>query len=179
MNGDELIEDLRWVSAPSPGGPWPALLAAVAVLAGLAVFAWWWRRRQGASRPAAPSLPAHVIALEELARLRASMTAENHLAFVIEVSRILRAYIQGRFGLRAPHRSTEEFLMEAAESPQLTADQQDVLADFLRQCDLVKFAQRTVALDRMAELLDTATRFVRETIPSTPPAGASTPASTP
>jgi len=172
----ELVEDPRWVAAPSPDSPafWGGIAAGVLLLV-LAAGAWWfWRRRRASS--AAPSLPPHLVALEELARLRATITPDDFLAFIVEVSRILRAYIQDRFGLRAPHRSTEEFLMEAAGSPELNPGQQSLLGDFLRQCDLVKFARRQAALERMHDLLDTATRFVQDTIPSpVPPAPAPAP----
>jgi hypothetical protein len=175
MNSDELMEDLRWVSAPSPGSPflWLTIMGFL-LLASLAVGIWWFLLRRRAGQNERPAIPPHVTALEELARLRAAMNAENSLDFIVEVSRILRVYIQGRFGLRAPHRSTEEFLLEATESPQLSPDRQELLGDFLRQCDLVKFARRQAALDRMNGLLETATRFVQDTIPAPlPPAAAS------
>lgn len=177
MNNEELMEDLRWVSAPSPGSPtlWLVILGLL-LLAALAAGIWWFLRHRQAAQNERPAIPPHVTALADLARLRAAMDAENSLAFIVEVSRILRVYLQERFGLRAPHRSTEEFLLEATDSPHLSPDRQALLGDFLRQCDLVKFARRQAALDRMTDLLDTATSFVQDTIPS-PLSPAAAPAS--
>src|SRR5262249_6473788 len=140
-------------------------VAAFFLLGALAGSLWWFLRRRRAILTGKPAPPPHIAALEELTRLRASLNADNYLDFIVEVSRILRTYIHARFGLRAPHRSTEEFRAEAAESPELDPDQQSLLGDFLRQCDLVKFARRQAALERMAGLLETATRFVQDTIP--------------
>ena len=166
MNPGKLAEDFRWATAPSQGiSPLWLALAAAALLAAAACAWWFWRRKKIAAE-SAPPRPPHEIALEELSRLRAAMTADNYLEFIVGVSRILRAYIQARFGLRAPHRSTEEFLLEAAESPEIDPARQTLLGDFLRQCDLVKFARRQAALDRMADLFSTAEQFVRDTSPT-------------
>ena len=102
MNSEELMEDLRWVSAPSPGSPVLGMvILGLLLLAALAAGIWWFLRRRQAAQNERPAIPPHVTALAELARLRAAMDAENSLAFIVEVSRILRVYIQERFGLRA------------------------------------------------------------------------------
>ena len=159
-----ILENLRWAQAPSAGWPlWVWLLLVLLLLAaGAGVFFWLKRRRELAAAPV-PARPAHEIALEALERLRAQLSAENYLGFIIEVSRILRVYIQDRFELRAPHRSTEEFLAEASQSQLLTSEHQELLGDFLRQCDLVKFARRSAALGQMERLFLIATQFVQDT----------------
>lgn len=171
MNTVELVEDFRWISTPSQASPtpWLALLAILAIVIILLVL-WLKQKKKRAKRRSSPTRPPHEIALEELSRLRERMVPEEYMAFVIEVSRILREYVQARFGIRAPHRSTEEFLMEAAENPLIDEPHQTLLAKFLSQCDLVKFARRQVALDRMTNLIDTATNFVGESKETTPSA---------
>ena len=160
-----ILENLRWAQAPSAGWPlWVWLLLVLLLLAaGAGVFFWLKRRRELAAAPV-PARPAHEIALEALERLRALLSDENYLDFIIEVSRILRVYIQDRFELRAPHRSTEEFLAEASQSQLLTSEHQELLGDFLRQCDLVKFARRSAALEQMERLFRIATQFVHDTM---------------
>lgn len=161
MNETGLIDELRWAAPPGSGMVWQLAAAILLALLLAGVGHRWWKKRGLAI--AEFREPAHVIALAALAKLRPLLEAGEPLPFTVEVSRILRTYIQERFGLRAPHRSTEEFLMEAAESPELPVSWQELLGDFLRQCDLVKFAQRRVSHERMEDLLATAERFVNET----------------
>ncbi|MEZ5962216.1 MAG: hypothetical protein R3F56_00090 [Planctomycetota bacterium] len=147
--------------------PWMLGTAGVALL-GLLV--WWWRRRPRRLRQAADEtpLPPHVLALRALARLRSAprATPDEVDAFYVEVSRILRDYLERRFGVHAPERTTEEFLAELnAQGSQGPLDpaQRNALAGFLRQCDLVKFARLQPAEDVHAETL----RFAEELVEAT------------
>ena len=45
-----------------------------------------------------------------------------------------------RLNHRAPERTTEEFLDELRHEDALQSEYRDLLAEFLRHCDLVKFA---------------------------------------
>jgi phosphate/sulfate permease len=166
MNAEPaILENLRWAHAPSEGLPlWAwVLLPVLAAALGAGVFFWLRRKRRDAEEAAQAARPAHEKALEALATLRGQLSEENTMAFIIEVSRILRVYIQDRFELRAPHRSTEEFLAEASVSERLSPGDQELLGDFLRQCDLVKFARRSAALRQMETLFRTAEQFVHDT----------------
>jgi hypothetical protein len=173
MNSEPaILENLRWAHAPSDGLPiwaWVVLLMLAAGL-GAGVFFWLRRKRREAEEAAQAARPAHEKALEALAALRGQLSENNYMAFIIEVSRILRVYIQDRFELRAPHRSTEEFLAEASVSERLSPEDQELLGDFLRQCDLVKFAKRSAALRQMETLFRTAEQFVHDTTARPEPA---------
>jgi hypothetical protein len=106
----------------------------------------------------------HVKAMRELARLRSAprrTTAEID-AFYVAVSAVLRGYLEERFGLRAPERTTEEFLQELEQSPALAGQRQELRA-FLSQCDLVKFAAQVPGEPVHLETLATAERFVAAT----------------
>lgn len=161
----DLVEDLGLVAPETPGdhGPlfWTALIAAAALLiiAGLLLL----RRRR--IRLAAP-VPPEKTALAALDSLRAEIEALDARAFAVRVSHILRVYIEGRFGLHAPKRSTEEFLAEAAASPRLTAEQQAWLAAFLVHCDRSKFALAGLEADAKHALHRDALDFVRATTPT-------------
>lgn len=170
----QLIEDLKWMTAPVPGGehaiPWAWIAAGSAAFV-LLVFVLVSRWRKGKRvLPFLAPPPPHVQALAALGGLEALMEPGREKEFVAEVSRIARVYIQGRFGLRAPHRSTEEFLWEAGQSRLLTLEHQELLARFLMHCDLVKFARQNVVVDEMRDLLESARGFVAGTIPETTPA---------
>lgn len=161
-----LIEDFQWMTAPSDPAvsPWIWLAGAALVLALAAGGFFVFRRRTGHLPFLAPPAP-HEMALRELRELAALMREETDREFVQGVSGILREYIQARFGLRAPHRSTEEFLREARQSELLPENHQRVLARFLSQCDSVKFARRRAAVPEMQTLLLAARAFVEGTVP--------------
>ena len=167
----QLIEDFKWMTAPVAGGehaiPWMWIAVGSAVFAVLVfVLVSRWRKGKKVLPFLAPP-PPHVQALAALRGLEALMEPGREKEFVAEVSRIARVYIQGRFGLRAPHRSTEEFLWEAGQSRLLTLEHQELLTRFLMHCDLVKFARQNVVVDEMRELLESARGFVAGTIPET------------
>jgi len=118
----------------------------------------------------APPPPPHETALNELKRLRAKgwIESENAEPFYVELSSIIRRYLENRFGLRAPERTTEEFIREASTSRLLSSDHQMLTCEFLEQCDLVKFARHRPRRADMQSGYDAAERLVRETIPHEP-----------
>lgn len=115
-----------------------------------------------ASRPA---VPAHVLARQ---RLDASL---DHLhdprAFCILVSEAIRYYLEDRFDLRAPERTTEEFLVELQSSHSLNFEHKQTLEAFLQQCDMAKFAKADMLGQELKTLYDIGVQFVRETEPET------------
>ena len=93
------------------------ILAVAAVASPFAVRAILaWRRR--ARRQ------VYEIARWRLDRLLAKPrpSAEQIDAFYVELSSIVRRYLEDRFELRAPELTTEEFLASVGESPDLSRD---------------------------------------------------------
>jgi hypothetical protein len=84
-------------------------------------------------------------------------------AFFVMLSGVIRRYLEDRFALRSPELTTEEFLDELAESPDLLRSHQKVLRDFLRRADLVKFAHYLPTSSDVEDSLDTARRFLEAT----------------
>ena len=165
-----IVEDFRWLDPPAEHAlPFWIWIAAGVVLAALLTAGFLYFRRRKAGLPfLAPPAP-HEIALRALRELSPLMREDQDLEFVRQVSLILRVYIQDRFAIRAPHRSTEEFLIEARQSELLSEDHQRLLARFLAQCDLVKFARRRVVVAEMQTLLLSARAFVEGTVPRDEP----------
>lgn len=85
--------------------------------------------------------------------------------FYFRLTDILRHYIEGRFGLRAPRSTTAEFLSEMGHSQALTMDQQQTLGQFLRSADMVKFARHEPPVETGRAALEQARFFVDETTP--------------
>lgn len=134
--------------------------------------------RRRANRPAPPPPPSHEVALARLRELRSRNLIQNgeHKVFFAEVSDILRAYIEERFGLMAPERTTEEFLREAATTGWFDADEVRTLRRFLTSCDLVKFADQRPAPEDGDRTADIAQSFIERTRPAPLPPGAPAPA---
>jgi hypothetical protein len=146
------------------------MLAAVAGAAALIALAVLLLRRRRAHPAPSVETPPHERALQALARLRASGWVESGdvQAFYVELSAIVRRYLEERFGLRAPEQTTEEFIRSASTSRLLTLEHQLSVTQFLEQSDLVKFARHQPTADDMQAALQAAERLVRETIPQAP-----------
>ena len=83
--------------------------------------------------------------------------------FFVALSGIVRRYVERRFAVRSPELTTERFLDLASTSPDLTDGHRDLLRDFLRQCDLVKFAHYVPSSSAIDEAIALAKRFIDDT----------------
>ena len=138
---------------------WITLIVIALLVAG--VIAWLMLRKKNSQAEAVPVVPPHIRAKQKLAEALAFLTDPNR--FCTEVSNTLRVYLEERFELRAPERTTEEFLIELQASKHLTLDQKQSLREFLQSCDLVKFARHEPTEATLRLLHDAALRLVDET----------------
>lgn len=134
--------------------PW---LAGFLLLAGLA--AWLWRRYRARSTdgpvvPAVPPRPAHEIAYEAFRALEAERLPESGeiKTFHIRASDIVRAYVEGRFGVQALEMTTGEVL-DGLRGHEVEAEVGADLRRLLERCDLVKFARDRPSLERCREVI--------------------------
>ena len=88
--------------------------------------------------------------------------------FYVELSAIVRRYLEDRFELCAPELTTEEFLDSFQQAPLLSPAHQTLLREFLRQADLVKFAGLQPMEDDVQRSIDAAGRFLEETRENAP-----------
>ena len=109
--------------------------------------------------------PAHEIAYERLRTLVKEdlVKAGKIKEFYEQISDILRHYIEHRFNLRAPERTTEEFLIELASAEVLGAEDKEDLGEFLIHCDLVKFARHNPAAEQIQKTFDLVKNFIEKT----------------
>jgi len=112
-----------------------------------------------------PKLPAHELAFRRLEALIESglLDEKRYREFTAKVADIMRYYIEDRFGLRAPERTTEEFFAEAKEGLDIDEDKRKMLEKFLTYCDLVKFAALEPTADDVKHTFDTCRDFVEAT----------------
>ena len=152
------------VDLPSEHRWWLYAGLALIVLA-LAGGYYFWRRRRRDQAEAAPAPPAHQVAYRALEALLAEdllMKGEAKL-FYLRLSNILRHYIEDRFGLRAPERTTEEFMDELRSTDALEPSHKGLLKDFLRHCDMVKFAEHQPSKEEVDDTIASCRRFIDET----------------
>lgn len=161
--GDDLKPPLGPLGALSVDDPprWPWLGAGLALaLAGIALSVVFWRlRARGKNRS------AYEIALARLAELEARPRpgAEAMDSFFVEISDLVRRYLEDRFALHAPELTTEEFLEVASSSPDLTLDDRRFLQNFLGNADQVKFARLVPAEDEVETVLSAVRSFLQQT----------------
>ena len=88
--------------------------------------------------------------------------ADEADAWYVEVSSIVRHYLEDRYSVRAPELTTEEFLREARRSEELTTEHRQLLSGFLERCDRVKFAGYHPDEKESRDILQLARTFIEE-----------------
>jgi hypothetical protein len=142
---------------------WVWLAVAIVAVLVIAFFVWKYLRNKAAMPALVPIVPPHVRARRALDKALSLISEPK--PFTTLVSDTLRTYLEERFSFRAPERTTEEFLYELQSTNLLTSDQKASLADFLSQCDLIKFAKYEPTEVELRKLHDAAVRLVNETEP--------------
>ncbi|GAB5406166.1 MAG: hypothetical protein Aurels2KO_43970 [Aureliella sp.] len=139
-----------------------AAAAIVALAVGIAGFVFLRSRSQKARQRS-----AYEVAKWKIDRLRADQTSRTPKLsveqFFVEISDVVRKYLEQRFRLRAPDLTTDEFLQLASAESELTAQHQQLLGEFLQQADIVKFAGVSATKTDVQRSLDVAANFVEET----------------
>lgn len=163
-DGADDIRGLKPLRRVKSRFPWlPVSLAAAA----LAIAALAWRRWRNRPRLAIPAPPAHEVAFAALDRLR-RVDADDPEAvrrFHFELSEVVRAYVEGRFGLNATDLTTEEILAWPPRLAELTEPQRQALERVLIDTDRVKFAKHRAAPEEIEATYERTLRFVEETRP--------------
>lgn len=140
----------------------PALIALLALIAGLLTLLFLHKRKTIQRSPAPP--PPHIIAKQALAALRRKPWLPE--PFFTELSLILRTYLENRFSLNAPESTTEELTRAMAADNRLAVKEQQILRNFLIQADLVKFARAGAENEVMQNAFTTVEQFIDQTAPA-------------
>jgi hypothetical protein len=111
-----------------------------------------------------PRTPAE-LALAALDEARAHSGDRPPDRFALAVSEALRQYIEERFALKAPTRTTEEFLHDLAAPDSALAAHRDEVGDVLAHCDRVKFGAFGLSDLQIDALYQRCRRFVLITEP--------------
>ena len=144
--------------AASTSGWWLPVLLMVVIGAG--VLVWYWRKRRRKAEEK-PSLSPRELAYLELERLLEQDLAEQDVKrFYVELTGVVRRYIERTTGILAPEQTTEEFLQEISRRETFPPDERRRLQDFLESADLVKFAAHQPRKEDVEESFRRAKAFV-------------------
>jgi hypothetical protein len=166
MKDLKVADEIGPLVPPPPDMTWLFILigAIVVVGGGIGTLVFLYiKKREGEIKIA--TIPAHELAYRQLRRL----VAENLLdkgefrLFYFRISDILRHYIENRFRLDAPEKTTEEFLDALKGWAVFGNEQKRLLKLFLVHCDLVKFARHTPTNEDIQMTFDALKQFIHET----------------
>ncbi|MCL1822151.1 MAG: hypothetical protein FWG22_04935 [Prolixibacteraceae bacterium] len=120
------------------------------------------------SFPAKPKVPAHIVALRELDRIKDEKIWQKDKIkeFYSQITDVVRTYIEGRFGIPAMEQTSEEIFDSFAGNPALVSDKAiENLQQMLPLADLVKFAKYQPLPDDHNLMLINAYFFINDTKP--------------
>ncbi len=80
--------------------------------------------------------------------------------FYIELTMVVRRYIERSHGIRAPEQTTQEFLAAAANQPTFTPEVLAQLRTFLESADLVKFAGQEASVSMTDDATSKARSYI-------------------
>ena len=165
-----MLEDIRDIKPPVDFGPnyiILIILAALIILTGLTLLIIYLVKRLKRKKREAPYIPrpAHELAYDALTELELQKLPQHGRVkeFYFRLSNIVRHYLEGRFSLKAPEMTTEEFLYFLRESDKLNSEHKELLKAFLNHCDMVKFAKYGPTQQEIDESFKSAKRLVDET----------------
>jgi hypothetical protein len=137
-----------------------AVLIGTAVLLLLALLWVGWR----GLRNRHPQLTLLQRTLQQLEATRSLMAAGDARAFAVAVSDVVRGYVEERFQVLATQRTTAEFLRDClSQMGSALQIHEQSLGEFLRFCDLAKFARWSLNGPEMQGMLASAQHFVETT----------------
>ena len=142
-------------------------ISGIALLAFLAVLYYWLRSRRKVPEVIKPVLPAWEVALHRLRDLhqRQLPASGRYEQYYVDLSAILRYYVEDRFYVQAPELTTQEFLEIAGKNNILDIDYHDKIANFLKQSDRVKFARHQPSPEEMTLNFEVVESYIKSTIP--------------
>jgi hypothetical protein len=163
------IRDLKPpMSIPLSAAEIMEILGILLLVAALAYAGWrYWKKRKARAEGEVSVLPpraAHVIALEELGRLKEKRLWQQGLIkqFYVEATEIFRRYIENRYRQEALEQTSDEILagLRRLGMPEELVKRAE---DALRRADLVKFAKQVPGIPEHEETLKFVQDFVQRT----------------
>lgn len=170
INEEEAVTDIREIIGPvnipiNYSIIYLIIGGAFGLLAAIGGSIYFFKRKNGVKKDAAPPPAAHEIAYKELKdMIELDLISKGMVKeYYYRLSNIARRYIENRFALMAPERTTEEFLSEMADAESMEKEHKGLIKIFLRQCDLVKFAKYGPNSEEIDGAYNAAKKLIDET----------------
>jgi hypothetical protein len=159
---------LRDIPPPEPvsdsrsDSHWLAWSGVALLAAALVIGAWEIKRRTGGTKPVVAPAEWALTELDLIERMHLPTDSDGirHLALVSEVA---RRYFERQYQLKAPGKTTAEFLEALRQGAHLKPEQLAVLRDTLDRCDLAKFARVFPTAEECDALVGKVRALVKET----------------
>lgn len=149
--------------------PWIGLLIGLAILFFTVKYAYlWWRNRASGGEPIEeikPYIPPHITALKELKTLaeRQSWNKGEAKTFHVQLSQIIRTYIDERFHISSLEKTTRE-VSELINTLDIHSSDKSKLLVALRLGDQIKFAKRQALSEEHTRSISVCIDFVQNTM---------------
>ena len=175
INSDSAsLDDIGLTTEPIPVSSWYIYAIIAALIVAALILLWLFYTRKKADVPVETHpLSAQELALRRLAALLESRKHESDVkGFFVELSDIVRWYVERLTGIRAPELTTEEFLHKVASpvrrswggneslSARFTGSL-ETLVPFLEAADIVKFAKHVPTEDEIMLAFRRAEHFIQ------------------
>ncbi len=136
----------------------------VFAIAGLIVYFKTRPKLQPVVKFVQPLVPPHIIALGKLNEIQSKKLwqQEQTKQYYIELSDVLREYLENRYSIKTQEKTTDEILIELRRV-EMTDNNKQVLKELLTLADLVKFAKEKPLPVENEQCMDHAINFVKET----------------
>ena len=159
------LDDLEGIAGPvelpkpqqsSDAGWW--ILLMLTIVEAVLIAIWLKRRRKAVvERTYTPQELAY-LELQQL--IRANLSETDIKEFYVQLTGIVRRYIERTTQIHAPEQTTEEFLRDIANGSSFSRDEQTRLKLFLESADLVKFAAHEPTNADIEETFERAKVFI-------------------
>jgi len=116
------------------------VIAAVILLIAAGGMIWLWRSRRERAAEALLLSPREKAQLALQKLWNSGLAGRDAKLYYVELTGIVRRYIEVTTAVRAPEQTTEEFLYEISRNDTFAPDERRRLKNFLEAADLVKFA---------------------------------------
>lgn len=144
----------------------PYILVALGVILISALIYYFIRKRKSQSSNVLEKtiqLSPYETALKELDGARKLMIPGEDKALAIVLSMAIRNYLEEEYHLPAPEKTTEEFLNDMRRTPHFQGYTLKLLENFLKMCDLAKFAKKKLSTVEQEAVYKSAYEFVQST----------------